>query len=180
MFDLKEPSAIANVTELQRDFGKLIAKVRHSDVVIIRNNQPVAALVSIERLEQMQKSTVRDAVSHQAPHIPNGAKYFVDLIRNAPAHVQSRILSVTLFGSYARGDQHADSDIDLLVITKDSDNTLDEQISRWSVDAMEKTDYDDFLSAMRMTEERWNEKQRLGLLFAKEVERDGIVLWKNS
>ncbi len=179
MFDLKEPSAIANVTELQRDFGKLIAKVRHSDVVIIRNNQPVAALVSIKRLEQMQQSTARD-VSPKEPHIPAGAKYFVAFIRKASPDLRRRICSVTLFGSYARGEQHADSDIDLLVIVKDCDNKLDEQISRWSVDAMEKTDYEDFLVAMRMPEERWNEKQRLGLLFAKEVERDGIVLWKNS
>lgn len=179
MFDLKEPSAIANVTELQRDFGKLIAKVRHSDVVIIRNNQPVAALVSIKRLEQMQQSTVRDVAQPKEPHVPNGAKYFVDFIRKAPLPLRNRILSVTLFGSYARGEQHADSDIDLLVITKDDDSKLDEQISRWSVDAMEKTDYDDFLSAMRMTEAHWKKLEGMGMPIAREIIRDGICLWKN-
>jgi prevent-host-death family protein len=170
MFELKGNQTIASATEVQRDFGRVIDKVREQDVVIIRNNMPVAVLVGIDRF------VARDA----DPSLPVAARYFVALINTAPAHLQARIVSVMLYGSYARGEQHAGSDVDLLVLANDEELDLQQQISAWSIEAMARTEYQDFLVAIVRTERYWQEQQRLGILFAREVQRDGKLLWKNS
>ena len=50
-----------------------------------------------------------------------------------------KIEAIILFGSYAKGTQHEDSDIDIAVVTDDFDNDiLDEQLNlkklRWEID----------------------------------------------
>jgi len=45
---------------------------------------------------------------------------------------QERVSKVILFGSYARGEQHQDSDVDFLVVLKDENINAFAEISRMS------------------------------------------------
>lgn len=179
MFELKGITTVANATEVQRDFGRVVSRVKKSDVIIIRNNFPIAALVSMRRLAQMQGRTDALAPTMQ-PAVPDAARYFVEAIQQAPPRLRRRIMEVILYGSCARGTATDDSDIDLLIIVDRNDQRLNTQIARWATMSMAKTDYRDFLVVLPRSEEHWKRSRQLGMAFVKAVERDGITLWKNS
>jgi uncharacterized protein len=172
MFDLEGKKTITNVTEVQRDFGRILKRAQQSDVVIIRNNQPVGAFISLRRLGQLPTRALQ--------RVPMSARHFVKVLEHAPQKVRQEFVSVILFGSYARGEQHEDSDVDLLVLVKKLSKSMYTLISQWSTDAMEATGYQELLVAIPRAEAYWQQLQKQGVLFAREVQRDGIVLWKNS
>ncbi|GFP35267.1 uncharacterized protein HKBW3S43_01059, partial [Candidatus Hakubella thermalkaliphila] len=66
---------------------------------------------------------------------------------------QDKILQVVLFGSVARGECDQESDIDLLVVLKNGDRRLRDEISMASFDLILK--YDVILSPMVMDRETY-------------------------
>ena len=171
MFDLNGPKTITNATEVQRDFARIIEKAQENDVIILRNNEPVAALISIKRLSSLNPS---------GQELPQGVLHFIKQIQKASSDIRNKIISVTLFGSYARGEADTDSDIDILVILKESNQQLEREISAWSTEAMASTNYADFLVTLCMTEKHWKQLKKNNVLLAQEIEKDGITLWKIS
>ena len=77
--------------------------------------------------------------------------------------------SIILFGSYSRLEQKCDSDIDILVLTKEKmpDNVKAELHADFDLQNADIVFY---------TEATFNESS---CLFVNEVKRDGILLWKN-
>ncbi|HEY3997811.1 MAG TPA: nucleotidyltransferase domain-containing protein [Candidatus Xenobia bacterium] len=87
-----------------------------------------------------------------------------------------RIQEMRLFGSMARGDAGEESDIDVLVLVDRDDVALYNTIVDSAVSISEGLDPWHRLSAIVMEASRFAELQRRELLFAEEVNRDGILL----
>jgi len=108
--------------------------------------------------------------------LPAAAKEFLNMI--IASNVKQSIADVVLFGSYARGNFHADSDIDVLVILKKDDIKIKDQINAISDDAMEAEGYEDLLSVIIMTESQWEQAKKLSTPFYNSIINEGISIWK--
>ena len=84
-----------------------------------------------------------------------------------------RLHSLVLYGSYARGDFHEDSDIDILVVLDNIESEMNE-IEKLAVI---KTDlvlqYEKYLSANPVSRKKYEQS---GFSFYQNVKREGILL----
>lgn len=99
-----------------------------------------------------------------------------DLIKGLLDIFHSSISMIILYGSVARGDAGADSDVDIAIIMKKGmDESLKEQFINWSAEMDIR--YDKVFSIIDIQEEnmeKWGEV----LPFYKNVREEGIILWK--
>ncbi len=90
---------------------------------------------------------------------------FADAIRS------DDIVKIILFGSVARGDDTEESDIDILIITTNSDELSDE-INSEAVDII--LEKDEFISPHVMSEEHFN--KTIDYPFLTNVLKEGVVI----
>jgi hypothetical protein len=91
------------------------------------------------------------------------------------AKYADQVVLVRLFGSKARGDFDAESDIDVLVVVKNSDWRFSDQVVVEVCDP--NIEYNVVLSPIILS---WDEYQRMQAYrapFYQEVQRDGIDVW---
>ena len=93
------------------------------------------------------------------------AHEFADAIRS------DDIVKIILFGSVARGDDTEESDIDILIITTNSDELSDE-INSAAVDII--LEKDEFISPHVMSEEHFN--KTIDYPFLTNVLKEGVVI----
>lgn len=93
------------------------------------------------------------------------AREFADSIRS------DDIVKIILFGSVARGDDTEESDIDILIITTNSDELSDE-INSAAVDII--LEKDEFISPHIMSEEHFN--KTIDYPFLTNVLKEGVVI----
>ncbi len=86
--------------------------------------------------------------------------------------------NVWLFGSKARGDFDADSDIDLLVVLETVDWKRKERIRM--TDSRVSLEYDVLLNTHILSRERWEEMARYQATLWREVQRDGVSLMPDT
>lgn len=82
------------------------------------------------------------------------------------------VRDVRLFGSKARGDDHRESDIDILVIAKSDDWRLFDRIRQVGYDLDEDIEYR--LSIQVIPEIRFNQAKERHFQFATQVLEEGI------
>lgn len=85
-----------------------------------------------------------------------------------------QILSVTLFGSKARGNSDAESDIDLLVLVKQESWEL--RSALWRIASDVGLMYTLVISVRVFARERWAETRRLRLPLYRAIAADGVPL----
>lgn len=83
------------------------------------------------------------------------------------------VVSITLFGSRARGEGDDESDIDVLIILGESSLEIDWRISEITADYM--LEYDVSLSPIIFTEEEWSTNKERGSFFVENVEKEGVL-----
>ena len=93
------------------------------------------------------------------------AREFAETIRS------DDIVKIILFGSVARGDDTEESDIDILIITANSDELSDE-INSAAVDII--LEKDEFISPHVMSEEHFN--KTIDYPFLTNVLKEGVVI----
>jgi predicted nucleotidyltransferase len=81
---------------------------------------------------------------------------------------------VILFGSFARGDHHALSDVDLLII-KETDRPFTERIG----DVLALCDYSIPLEPLVYTSEEFEQMRRKNNPFIEQVLREGKVIYES-
>ena len=81
------------------------------------------------------------------------------------------IVKIILFGSVARGDDTEESDIDILIITANSDE-LSDKINSAAVDII--LEKDEFISPHVMSEEHFN--KTIDYPFLTNVLKEGIII----
>ncbi|MCU0864147.1 MAG: nucleotidyltransferase domain-containing protein [Planctomycetes bacterium] len=85
-----------------------------------------------------------------------------------------RCSDLRLFGSRARGEGHAESDLDILVVIDGMTNAERQQI--WDFSGRLFVQHEVPVSTFTLTDGRWRELQAQGRLIAREIARDGIPL----
>jgi predicted nucleotidyltransferase len=94
------------------------------------------------------------------------------------AHIRDafpgRILSVTLFGSKARGDSDPESDLDLLLVVDGESRQFRSQL--WRIASDVSLEYGLVISVRVFGQERWAQTRRLRLPLYRAIAAEGIPL----
>lgn len=85
------------------------------------------------------------------------------------------IISITLFGSKARGDSHKESDLDTLIAVKEKNPYLWNTIVDYSTDLLLK--YEDILISPKIRSKKELNQQSP---FLENIKREGIELWNKK
>jgi len=93
-----------------------------------------------------------------------------DLLKKYP----DEIIKIIIFGSKARGDAHAESDIDVLVIIKPDNWQVIDAIRTIGYNLDQSIDYK--LSIQAFSETHYNYLQENNFQFTNNVARDGILV----
>lgn len=91
---------------------------------------------------------------------------------------KGQISAVILYGSVARGESIAESDIDLLIVTANGDQELRDEISTAGYDVILLTEV--IISPLVMDLETYEWHKKYGDPYYNSVQRDGIDLWMNK
>jgi len=97
-----------------------------------------------------------------------------DFVQALYAQYGPHVVSVTLFGSKARGDAGPDSDLDLLVVLRDSDWRLRRAVRRLAARISLK--YALLLSVRAIGQEQWAELARYRFPLYKAIQAEGVDL----
>ncbi len=93
-------------------------------------------------------------------------------------HLQQQLGGVvqktTLFGSKARGDSEADSDIDILILVDEENWTLRDKISLLA--SRVSLNYDVLLGTQVVGQQRWQQMKQDDFSLCKNIEREGVAL----
>jgi hypothetical protein len=95
-----------------------------------------------------------------------------DFARRLKAKYGERIERVILFGSVARGDHREDSDIDLLVVTRDTSWAFRLQLASEAVDVLLREGL--YISAKPMDPEEFERTKET--LFGRNLRREGLAI----
>ena len=106
-----------------------------------------------------------------APHERMAIEQYVDLIRD---RFPERVVSVALFGSKARGDATAESDIDVMVLVDADDRAFRSDL--WRIASDVSLEYNVVLSVRVYAQARWAEAQRIRLPVYRAIAADMVPL----
>lgn len=101
-----------------------------------------------------------------------------DYVQQVTTHYPQDLLSITLYGSQARGDAHPESDIDLFLVVQDNTPTLREAFHdlAWQV----QFKHDMVISDIIRSQEQAHQMQAQRFPYYQNIEKEGIVLWKKT
>jgi len=89
-----------------------------------------------------------------------------------------RVQQIILYGSKARGDSHAHSDIDVLLIVNEEDWRFRHAVSGIAADV--SLAYDVLIGSRIIGRERWAKMRRHRFTFCDNVQADGIELMEEK
>ena len=103
---------------------------------------------------------------------PQEERLVTEFARRARASFPTQVVGVMLYGSSARGDRHAESDIDIMVITRDADWRLADQIRNIGYELDEPIDYR--FSIVVISQARVRYMRENGFQFLRNVSADAV------
>jgi predicted nucleotidyltransferase len=116
-----------------------------------------------------------DRLAHLKPEERAALGEYVERLE---ARFGDRILQVILFGSRARGEGDAESDLDVLVVVDDGDWRFHDEVASESWEPSLATGAT--ISPHIWSQSRYERQKQMGLLFYRNVERDGITVWTRT
>jgi predicted nucleotidyltransferase len=103
---------------------------------------------------------------------PNDRAAVTEYVTRIRGRFLDRILTVTLFGSKARGDADAESDIDLLVLVDAESRELRSEL--WRIASDVSLEHNVVLSVRVFGQARWAETQRIRLPLYRAIAAEGV------
>lgn len=97
-----------------------------------------------------------------------------DYRRKLEGTFPGRLLRLTLFGSWARGEAHEDSDVDVLVVLDRV--TFAERSGAIELGATAGFDHGWPLAPLVLTAAEWADLERRERLLVREIARDGVTV----
>jgi predicted nucleotidyltransferase len=99
-------------------------------------------------------------------------------VRRVATDYANEVLSITLYGSQARGEADAESDIDLLIVVRHDTPTLRQALVdlAWQV----QFEYDIVISDIIRSVEQLGRMQARRFPYYQSIEREGVLLWKST
>ena len=110
-------------------------------------------------------------LSHLQDIDQQAAIAFVDKVRQ---RFDGQLVSAMMFGSRARGDAEADSDMDMLVVMSSADPEIRKAIHHLAVEVW--LEYGIYLSTLVWSQAHWHQVAQLQTLLYQNICRDGIDL----
>jgi predicted nucleotidyltransferase len=89
-----------------------------------------------------------------------------------------KIESIVLYGSVARNEAHEDSDIDILVVTRDDDRKLYDRISK--IRTRIDLDNNTLTTLVQMSRNELERYLKLGSPFMESVVKEGVILYDSG
>lgn len=90
------------------------------------------------------------------------------------AYCVDQSVEFRLFGSKARGEAHAESDVDVLVLVPEASGSIRGAIYEIAGDVLVQTDIE--ISPLVMSHDHFRDMLRRERLLAREIQRDGVSL----
>jgi predicted nucleotidyltransferase len=106
---------------------------------------------------------------------PNERAALSEYVARLRAKFGDRVQRVILYGSRARGEGDAESDLDVLVVVEDGDWRFHDAVAVEAVEPWLK--HDALLSPIVWSQDQYEQQARWQLLFFRNLQRDGIELW---
>jgi hypothetical protein len=125
------------------------------------------------------KATQEDTLDKRLSHLlSNERAALAALVHRLHQRYGDDLLYVVLFGSKVRGDSDEESDIDVLVVVRMSNDDYWRHRRQLSAIAGHlDLEYDVILSTLLMDEPEFIEMRRANLLLNRSIQQDGIELW---
>jgi predicted nucleotidyltransferase len=92
--------------------------------------------------------------------------------------VGDKIEAIILYGSVARNEAHEDSDIDILVVTRDDDRKLYDRISK--IRTRIDLDNNTLTTLVQMSKNELEQNMKLESPFMESVLKEGVVLYDSG
>lgn len=90
----------------------------------------------------------------------------------------NRLAQIILYGSYARGDFHVDSDIDFLVVLEDEEILTGKELGFMNKPIFDLTlQYGIQISHYPTTQKKFTQSESM---FYRQIRKEGKVLWKKK
>jgi predicted nucleotidyltransferase len=101
-----------------------------------------------------------------------------DYVERVARLYPGEVLSVTLYGSQARGDAKTESDIDVLVVVQHATPALRQALAdlAWQV----QFEHGVVISDIIRDAEQFNRMRTNRFPFYQNIEREGVLLWKST
>ena len=103
---------------------------------------------------------------------PDVKKVIILFTHKILSEFPEKIVKIILYGSYARGDFHQGSDVDILILTTDDSWNIKKAIMAMGYDIY--PEFGIMISAKVMTEEQF--RMMKNFLFIQQVSQDGIAV----
>ena len=107
-------------------------------------------------------------------------KRALDILRQfkerLPTRIKKHIIEIQCFGSYARGEEKEDSDLDVLVVVDRENIKLEEEIFDVAYQLMWEYDFQPLLSTKTMSKKHYDFLRNINSLFYQNLQKERIVV----